>query len=172
MNVERKELRVAEHVRLSPREWENRAAQVRAALEVDEIPTAELVDVLREFTFTDELGASWYYDGQRWSTWLDGAWRDATPSGALRMNPFSLETVIVPPEPEVPAPVYLATHAVPMPGLPAWVEPDPGQQPAHTLDAGLDVMLLDIREDGWAKIECSNGWRAWVDGRLLERLQP
>lgn len=33
--------------------------------------------------------------------------------------------------------------------------------------AGLDVDVLEERPDGWARVRCSNGWEAWVDGRLL-----
>jgi len=66
-------------------------------------------------------------------------------------------------------PAWTATHVVPAAGLPAWTDPDPAAAPATRLDPGLDV-AVDRREGDWAHVVCSNGWAAWVDGRLLEEL--
>ncbi|WP_406859082.1 hypothetical protein ABZO31_02055 [Streptomyces sp. HUAS MG47] len=62
-------------------------------------------------------------------------------------------------------PDFRPTHVVPRDGLPAWEAPDPSL-PTDPLDAFLPVQLLD-RVGDWAQILCSNGWSAWVDGRLL-----
>jgi hypothetical protein len=61
---------------------------------------------------------------------------------------------------------YAQTHVVPTEGLAAWARPDGSTAPAANLDAGLDVMVVDVRAD-WAYIRCSNGWEAWVDNRRL-----
>lgn len=62
-------------------------------------------------------------------------------------------------------PEFRPTHVVPPDGLPAWDAPDVAR-PTDPLDALLPVQLLDRRGD-WAYVACSNGWSAWVDGRLL-----
>jgi hypothetical protein len=61
---------------------------------------------------------------------------------------------------------YQATHLVPETGLPAWPIPDGTGPPAATLDPGLDIQVTETRA-GWARIRCSNGWEAWIDGRNL-----
>jgi hypothetical protein len=61
---------------------------------------------------------------------------------------------------------YEPTHDVPATGLPAFAEADSNPGPAAQLVPGLDVQLLE-RQDDWAYIECSNGWKAWVNGTLL-----
>jgi len=66
---------------------------------------------------------------------------------------------------------YTQTHVVPTEGLPAWAGPDGSTPPAANLDPGLDVMLLERRAD-WARVRCSNGWEAWVDGRRLVESAP
>ncbi|MGW5925683.1 hypothetical protein ACWF2L_05470 [Streptomyces anulatus] len=62
-------------------------------------------------------------------------------------------------------PAFRPTHVVPPDGLPAWESPD-AARPTDPLDALLPVELRDRRGD-WAYVACSNGWSAWVDGRLL-----
>jgi hypothetical protein len=66
---------------------------------------------------------------------------------------------------------YRQTHVVPTDGLPAWAGPEGSGAPAANLDPGLDVMLLESRDE-WAHIRCSNGWEAWVDARRLIASQP
>lgn len=66
-------------------------------------------------------------------------------------------------------PGWRPTHVVPEGGLPAWVEPDPEAQPVATLGAGLPVLVEQFL-GAWAHVLCSNGWRGWVDGRLLRDL--
>ncbi|MGW1202512.1 hypothetical protein [Streptomyces cyaneofuscatus] len=68
------------------------------------------------------------------------------------------------PEP-APALDFRPTHVIPPDGLPAWEAPDVAR-PTDPLDALLPVQLAERRGD-WAYVICSNGWAAWVDGRLL-----
>jgi hypothetical protein len=48
----------------------------------------------------------------------------------------------------------------------AWETPNGTGPPAATLDPYLEVQVVERRND-WARIVCSNGWEAWVDGRRL-----
>jgi serine/threonine protein kinase len=61
---------------------------------------------------------------------------------------------------------FNVTHLVPQRGLPAWSTPDPTHPAVATLDPGLGVELVAWWGE-WAHIRCSNGWEAWVNGRLL-----
>jgi protease PrsW len=64
------------------------------------------------------------------------------------------------------APRWVPTHVVPPGGSPAWLAPDPSQPPVLGLAPGLEL-ALEGRLDDWALVRASNGWRGWVDGRLL-----
>jgi len=63
---------------------------------------------------------------------------------------------------------FTPTHVAPGDGLQTWAGPDPSR-PSARLDPLLPVRLADTRGN-WARIVCSNGWSAWVDGRLLVAL--
>lgn len=63
------------------------------------------------------------------------------------------------------APVFLPSHVVPPEGMATWSAPD-ATMPSAPLDPLLPVQVLERRGD-WALALCSNGWSAWVDGRLL-----
>lgn len=73
--------------------------------------------------------------------------------------------------PAVDAP-FAPTHLVPGTGVAAWDVPDPARAPVAQLDPGLPVRLFEQRPDGWAHVGCSNGWSTWVDGRLLNEVDP
>ncbi|WP_219670394.1 hypothetical protein [Streptomyces bambusae] len=60
---------------------------------------------------------------------------------------------------------FRPTHVVPVDGMSAWDAPGSAEPPVD-LDPLLPVQLLSRRGD-WGEILCSNGWSAWVDGRLL-----
>jgi hypothetical protein len=173
--VETAEFRVAEGVRFTPLQWEARAAETRAALAEDEIPAADLYDVIRTFMFAGPDGRTWCYTGEQWLTWSGSQWTAGQPPDTLSMRPFKMEFVTV----QADAPViesrddtgYRPTHVVPISGLDARPTPDAVLPPSSRLDAGLDVEVEDWRDDGWAHVVCSNGWDTWVDGRLLEPLQ-
>ena len=67
----------------------------------------------------------------------------------------------------------MTTRVIPSGGLPTWPEPDPVAAPGPSIDAGNAVEVLEEREHGWARVRCSNGWEAWVDGaKLLEPGTP
>ncbi|MFJ8473374.1 hypothetical protein [Kitasatospora sp. NPDC094011] len=63
---------------------------------------------------------------------------------------------------------FCPTHVAPPGGLASWAAPDPAQ-PSTRLDPLLPVRLIADQGD-WAQVLCSNGWTAWVDGRLLVAL--
>jgi hypothetical protein len=74
-----------------------------------------------------------------WQAWVDGR----------RLKPVAAERFLIPAD-----------------GLSAWAAPDATQPPAAKADPGLQVRLLE-RSGDWAHVEFANGWKAWVDGRLL-----
>ncbi|MFF9786948.1 hypothetical protein [Streptomyces nigrescens] len=63
------------------------------------------------------------------------------------------------------SPEFLPSHVVPPEGMATWSAPDT-TRPSAPLDPLLPVQIIDRRGD-WARALCSNGWSAWVDGRLL-----
>ncbi|MEU4065744.1 YrhB domain-containing protein [Streptomyces wedmorensis] len=67
-------------------------------------------------------------------------------------------------------PPWQPTHQVPADGMPAWAEPDPNRAPVARIDARVELQILE-RAGDWAHIICSNGWSAWVDGRVMEPLR-
>jgi hypothetical protein len=50
-------------------------------------------------------------------------------------------------------------------GLAAWATADTSQ-PTTPIPPDLDVHVGE-RQGDWARVVCSNGWSAWVDGRQL-----
>ncbi|MFJ6750047.1 hypothetical protein ACIQNI_17925 [Streptomyces sp. NPDC091266] len=63
------------------------------------------------------------------------------------------------------SPDFRPSHVVPAGGMATWSAPD-AAVPLAPLDPLLPVRVVDRRGD-WALALCSNGWSAWVDGRLL-----
>jgi hypothetical protein len=53
----------------------------------------------------------------------------------------------------------------------AWSHPDPAAQPSSELDGRVDVQIMETAGE-WAKVRGQNGWEGWVDGKLLERIDP
>ncbi|MFF2811334.1 hypothetical protein ACFVT2_29995 [Streptomyces sp. NPDC058000] len=62
-------------------------------------------------------------------------------------------------------PEFRPSHVVPPGGMATWAAPD-ATRPLVPLDPLLPVRVVERRGD-WALALCSNGWSAWVDGRLL-----
>ena len=60
----------------------------------------------------------------------------------------------------------MPTHRVPPSGMSAWNNPDPSQPPAGQIPGNVEV-VIDNTAGVWAQVRVSNGWRGWVDGRLL-----
>jgi hypothetical protein len=56
---------------------------------------------------------------------------------------------------------------VPGGGLTTFAAPEADQQLSVSLDPGLEISVMEHHHDGWAEVACSNGWRTWVDGRML-----
>jgi hypothetical protein len=63
---------------------------------------------------------------------------------------------------------WTPTHEVPPGGMRAWSAPDPAGPVVATLGAGLPLQVADVA-GAWVRVIASNGWTAWVDGRLLRR---
>lgn len=61
---------------------------------------------------------------------------------------------------------FTPTHTAPASGLATYERPDPQLPPNASLDAGLEVQVIE-RLGQWARVLCSNGWSAWVDGAYL-----
>lgn len=188
------DLQPAGSVRVEADEWERRALEVATNFAADGVDGLLLREALLAFTFDDESGSRWVYDGADWWRVADGAWVGGRPIGPLVPQPFRVE-VLAPDERERALvegaegsaalvlqreevglddrPVdpseepYQPTNVVPDVGLDAWHVPDPLGAPSAHLDPGLDVMVLSWEVSGWAQIRCSNGWEAWVDARLL-----
>jgi hypothetical protein len=70
------------------------------------------------------------------------------------------------PAPAVAAPVWAPTHLVPAAGMAFWAAPDGRQPPVGQLPANLEL-VLEASAGAWAQVRAINGWRGWVDGRLL-----
>lgn len=115
---------------------------------------------LEVMVLEEELGWARVRFSNGWETWVDGRRLDVRP------QPEPEPALEAPP---TPAAAFVATHAVPAGGLDARAAPDAGTLVEHRLDAGLDVMVLE-EVSGWARVRCSNGWEAWVDGRQLRPL--
>lgn len=104
-------------------------------------------------------------DGRRWPEA-----ELVTPPRVEPAAPAAAPSAPVVPAAPAPEP-YRASHRVPWTGMPAWSAADPGPAPAANLDPDLDVEVLEWSGD-WARVRCSNGWEAWVDGRQLVPLWP
>lgn len=104
---------------------------------------------------------------------------DSLPTEEESVKPVAAETRIhepikavveeAPIEDGQPVPAesgFAPTHIVPAGGMRAWAEPDPSQQPASRLEAGVELKVTETRGD-WAHGLGSNGWTGWVDARRL-----
>jgi hypothetical protein len=62
--------------------------------------------------------------------------------------------------------IWSPTHKVPAGGMAVWDYPDPSRPPVSTL--AQDVAVMEEQRAGdWILARTQNGWRGWVDGRLL-----
>ncbi len=70
----------------------------------------------------------------------------------------------------IPA-AWAATHRAPREGMDAWSGPDPSASPASELEGKVEVQVVTTAGE-WANVRAENGWEGWVDGRLLEQIDP
>jgi RsiW-degrading membrane proteinase PrsW (M82 family) len=70
--------------------------------------------------------------------------------------------------PVIPAntPARPQISLVPPGGIAAWPTPDASRLPALVLPERLEL-VVEARNGPWAEVRSANGWRGWVDGRLL-----
>jgi RsiW-degrading membrane proteinase PrsW (M82 family) len=64
------------------------------------------------------------------------------------------------------AAAWAPTHLAPSGGMVTWPTPDATRPPVATLPPWLEL-ALESRAGDWAQVRAANGWRGWVDGRLL-----
>lgn len=145
---------------IAPAEWEARARRVVALATEDGMPPDELRGVLAELSLADDARRSWCFDGFHWWGWDGATWVQDMPGGTLYLLPFTMDTHVE------RTPAFAPTHRAPEGGIAVWAEPDLTLDP-ETLDGGTDLMLVEEREDSWARVRCENGTEGWVDGRLL-----
>jgi hypothetical protein len=53
----------------------------------------------------------------------------------------------------------------------AWTTPDPTAATTSELAGRVEVVVVTTLGE-WAQVRGENGWEGWVDGRLLEQLDP
>jgi RsiW-degrading membrane proteinase PrsW (M82 family) len=61
---------------------------------------------------------------------------------------------------------WAPTHLAPSGGMAAWGTPDSSQPPVAVLPSWLEL-AVESGAGEWAQVRAANGWRGWVDGRLL-----
>ncbi|MDJ0498772.1 MAG: hypothetical protein QNJ89_13145 [Acidimicrobiia bacterium] len=66
---------------------------------------------------------------------------------------------------------WAPTHRAPPEGMDAWQAPDPASGPSDDLAGKVELVVVE-ESGAWAKVRGENGWEGWVDGRLLEQLDP
>jgi HEAT repeat protein len=71
-----------------------------------------------------------------------------------------------PPPVAAAAPAWAPTHLTPAGGMQFWAAPDARLAPAGQLPGNGELMLESV-VGAWAQVRAANGWRGWVDGRLL-----
>ncbi len=63
-------------------------------------------------------------------------------------------------------PMPFEPRRVPAEGMAAWTQPDADTQPETHLGGGTDLLLIE-KNGAWAHVLSENGWKGWVDDRLL-----
>jgi hypothetical protein len=81
-------------------------------------------------------------------------------------GPETTATAPIPAAAATPPGGWVATHTVERP-LQAWERPDLTATVTGTIERRVPVQVLE-RQGEWARVACSNGWSAWVDGRELK----
>jgi RsiW-degrading membrane proteinase PrsW (M82 family) len=68
--------------------------------------------------------------------------------------------------PAAASPAAPVVFLVPPGGLAAWPTPDGSRLPIAILPPGVQL-VVEARLGSWAEVRAANGWRGWVDGRVL-----
>ena len=84
-----------------------------------------------------------------------------TPAPATTTSAIPTQAAVPPTIPSAIS-AFAPTHTIPAGGLAAWPTPDATGQSVQ-LDAGLPVQVVE-RYGDFARVACSNGFVAWVDG--------
>jgi hypothetical protein len=97
--------------------------------------------------------------------------REWIAAGSAAPAPVAPPAAAVPlvapaPVPAFVAPVWMPTHLVPLGGMAAWAAPNPSRPPTIQLPEQLEL-VVDASAGAWAQVRAVNGWRGWVDSRLL-----
>ena len=172
---------------LPPRDLDQTPAQAEALLDrllaerEHGITTDDgLRRMLPRLRWRDERGGRYTLgvNSRSWFAWDGTGWVPGVPPPTLRIDldpePEPVVDPMSPLETTTAAPTdaavagWVPTHRVPAQGMPAWTSPDPASA-STPLDPGLPVQVVEGWGD-WSRIVCSNGWGAWVDGRLLAPL--
>lgn len=68
--------------------------------------------------------------------------------------------------PPMGPPAWTPTHRVPSGGMATWDAPDGSRPPVSQLPGDVELVVEGSAGD-WSQVRTANGWRGWVDGRLL-----
>lgn len=66
---------------------------------------------------------------------------------------------------------WAPTHRAPPEGMDAWPNPDAATPPDNDLAGGVELQVM-AEAGAWVRVRGENGWEGWVDGRLLEQVDP
>ena len=145
------------------------------AVPVDGLPSWDVPDGLRppvvnldpglDVQLLEQQGA-WAHVvcSNGWQAWVDASRLIPLSSGKEWLQPTGEG---VAPAPTTAPEVWVPTHVAPGGGMTTWLAPSPTAPVGERLDPGLSVAVVEW-QGSWARVACSNGWLAWVDGRLLE----
>lgn len=70
------------------------------------------------------------------------------------------------PTPTLAAPTWAPTHLAPPGGMATWDAPDARLAPVGHLPGSVEL-VVEVTAGAWARVRAANGWRGWVDNRLL-----
>jgi len=92
---------------------------------------------------------------------------ETTPPTPESQSPLDLSDVRAPIPESIAAPLMpFESRRVPTEGMAAWTQPDANAQPETQLGGGTDLVIIE-RTGAWAHVMAENGWKGWVDDRLL-----
>ena len=89
-----------------------------------------------------------------------------TPFMPQMLRPATAQRPVTVPVAPHPGAGGVPLFLVPPGGIAAWLFPDATRLPALVLPPRLEL-LVEARHGPWAEVRSVNGWRGWVDGRLL-----